>query len=71
MNTHDTVFLFRDVWLVAVLDTVTSILAGFPVFMTMGYIAKQLESSVEDVISSGRCRMCCKNKFCYVVCSLL
>ena len=45
--------IFRDAWVVVVLDTVTSILAGFPVFMTMGYIATQLETSVEDVINSG------------------
>ncbi len=40
--------------MVVVLDTLTSVLAGFPVFMTMGYIAMQLNSSVTDVIDSGQ-----------------
>ncbi len=39
--------------MVVVLDTVTSILAGFPVFMTMGFIAKQLNTTVTHVIHSG------------------
>ena len=46
-------FVYRDALIVVSMDTITSILAGFPVFMTMGYLANQLQSSVDKVLDSG------------------
>ncbi len=47
----------RDALIVVSMDTITSILAGFPVFMTMGYLANQLQSSVDNVLDSGTIRL--------------
>ena len=35
-------------------DTATSVLAGFPVFMTIGYMAQKLHRNIDDIVSLGK-----------------
>ena len=44
---------YRDALLVPVLNSVTSIFAGFPIFCTLGYMAAYLGTDIENVVRSG------------------
>ena len=43
----------RDAMMIAVMDVVTSLIAGFVIFTTFGGMAKQLGVDVADVAKSG------------------
>ena len=42
-----------DVFLVSIANCLTSFIAGFAIFGTLGYLAKILDSNVEEVVESG------------------
>ena len=42
-----------DVFLVCIANCLTSFLAGFAIFGTLGYLANILDSNVEEVVSNG------------------
>jgi len=42
-----------DVFLVSIANCLTSFIAGFAIFGTLGYLAKILDSDVEEVVESG------------------
>lgn len=44
---------FRDAMLIAVMDVVTSLIAGFVIFTTFGGMAKKIGVDVQDVAKSG------------------
>ena len=46
-------FYYRDTLIVSVGNCVTSIIAGFPIFSILGFMAKQLGKDVPDVVASG------------------
>ena len=46
-------FAFRDTLIVTVGNCLTSLLAGFPIFSILGFMATQLGKSVDDVVESG------------------
>ena len=48
------VFLSRDAILFAIVNSLTSILAGFVIFSILGYMAVRQGVSVKDVAESGR-----------------
>jgi SNF family Na+-dependent transporter len=45
--------LLTDVWIIALVNAGTSLLAGIIVFSTMGNIAYELDCSITDVITQG------------------
>ena len=47
-------FLSRDAILFAIVNSLTSILAGFVIFSILGYMAVRQGVSVKDVAESGR-----------------
>jgi hypothetical protein len=54
-KTFEIVNHFRDAILVSLGDFATSVFAGFVIFATIGVMAKEMGTSVADVISSGNC----------------
>lgn len=44
----------RDAMLIAVMDVVTSLIAGFVIFTTFGGMAKNIGVEVQDVAKSGK-----------------
>ena len=49
---------FRDAILFAVVNSFTSLLAGFVIFSILGYMAVRQGVSVADVAESGKCPIC-------------
>ena len=47
---HD---VYRDAAIISITDALTSLLAGFTVFSTMGHLAYQLGQNIEDVVTAG------------------
>lgn len=45
--------VYRDAWIVSIMDTFTSILAGTTIFGILGNLAHRMNANVEDVIKSG------------------
>ncbi|KAH3833324.1 hypothetical protein DPMN_106630 [Dreissena polymorpha] len=45
--------IYRDAILICVIDTLMSVLAGFTVFASLGILAHQLDTTVENVITSS------------------
>lgn len=45
--------VFRDATIISITDTFTSLLAGFTIFSILGYLAKELDVEVEDVLKGG------------------
>ncbi|KAK3084341.1 hypothetical protein FSP39_011857 [Pinctada imbricata] len=45
--------IIKDVLIIAVVDAVTCILAGFAIFSILGYLAENQQKDVEDVIKQG------------------
>jgi len=43
----------RDAIIICVIDTLMSILAGFTVFASLGILAHQLETDIENVVTSS------------------
>ena len=52
-NFHILPLLFRDAILIAVMDLVTSIIAGFVIFTTFGGLAKKTGLKVSEVAKGG------------------
>lgn len=48
------VLVCRDAMLIAVMDVVTSLIAGFVIFTTFGGMAKKIGVEVKDVAKSGK-----------------
>lgn len=48
------VLFCRDAMLIAVMDVVTSLIAGFVIFTTFGGMAKKIGVEVKDVAKSGK-----------------
>ena len=46
-------YCYRDAFFVSIANFLTSILAGFVVFATLGFLAKQLDVPIEEVVNSG------------------
>ncbi len=44
---------FRDTMIVCFGNCLTSVFAGFAIFSILGFLAKELEVDVKDVVSSG------------------
>lgn len=44
---------YRDAILVAIINSLTSILAGFVVFSVLGFMSKQLDKDINHVASKG------------------
>jgi len=44
----------RDTLIVSLGNCFTSILAGFPIFAILGFMAKQIGKEVPDVVTSGK-----------------
>ncbi|CAL4078850.1 unnamed protein product, partial [Meganyctiphanes norvegica] len=47
---HD---IYRDAWIISLADTFTSLLAGLTVFSVLGYLAHELGTDVQDVVTAG------------------
>lgn len=47
-------FVFRDTYLFAIVNSFTSILAGLVIFSILGFMAKRQGVSVADVAESGK-----------------
>ncbi|XP_052795019.1 uncharacterized protein LOC128228029 isoform X2 [Mya arenaria] len=45
--------IYRDAIIICVIDTLMSILAGFTVFASLGILAHQLDTSIENVVTSN------------------
>ncbi|KAL4230155.1 hypothetical protein ACF0H5_010540 [Mactra antiquata] len=45
--------IYRDAVLICIIDTMMSILAGFTVFASMGILAQQLNTTVDNVVNSN------------------
>lgn len=45
--------VYRDATIVSIVDTLTSLLAGFTTFATLGHLADKLGVEVEDVLKGG------------------
>ena len=52
-NFHILPLLFRDAIFIAVMDLVTSIIAGFVIFTTFGALAKETGLKVSEVAKGG------------------
>lgn len=48
------VLVCRDAMLIAIMDVVTSLIAGFVIFTTFGGMAKKIGVEVKDVAKSGK-----------------
>lgn len=44
----------RDTLIVTIGNCVTSVIAGFPIFSILGFMAKQIGKEVPDVVESGK-----------------
>ena len=53
MTARVMVFFCRDSLLIAVMNSVTSILAGFAIFSIVGYMAHETGQNVDSVVSQG------------------
>ena len=51
---HGPFFSPRDSLLIAVMNSVTSILAGFAIFSIVGYMAHETGQDVDSVVSQGK-----------------
>ncbi|CAL8085888.1 unnamed protein product [Orchesella dallaii] len=45
--------IYRDAWIVTLMDTFTSMLAGFTIFAVLGNLAFQMGTSVDKVVEGG------------------
>ena len=48
------ILFFRDAYLICLIDTITSIFAGFVVFTILGVMADETGSDVESVIEDSK-----------------
>lgn len=46
-------YFFRDAFIVSILDTFTSLLAGFTIFGILGNLAHSLDTTIENVVKTG------------------
>ncbi|XP_045603301.1 sodium-dependent nutrient amino acid transporter 1 isoform X2 [Procambarus clarkii] len=45
--------VYRDAWIISLVDTLTSLLAGFTIFSILGNLAYQLDTDVKNVVRGG------------------
>ncbi|CAB4066583.1 Sodium-dependent nutrient amino acid transporter 1 [Lepeophtheirus salmonis] len=45
--------IYRDAWILAVIDTITSFIAGFAIFSVLGNLSYQLGKPIDEVVTSG------------------
>jgi len=43
----------RDAVIISILDTCTAFLAGFVIFATLGFMAAETASTIDDVVTKG------------------
>ena len=48
-------FNFRDSFIIATINSSTSFYGGFAVFSVLGFMAKEQNVSIEEVVKSGKC----------------
>lgn len=51
---YNHIIFVRDAFLICILDSLTSILAGCSVFASVGYLAAELNTTVEDATQSRK-----------------
>jgi len=49
----------RDCLIVGIGNSLTSLLAGIPIFAVLGYMAKELGVPVSEAVHSGLLKLCC------------
>ena len=55
---YDDHVYFRDTLIVTVGNCCTSIFAGFVIFSFLGFMAHKLDTTVEEVVDSGKLAVC-------------
>jgi solute carrier family 6 amino acid transporter-like protein 5/7/9/14 len=45
--------IYRDAMIISIMDTFTSLLAGFTIFATLGNLAFELDVDIADVVKGG------------------
>ena len=63
--------IYRCAYIICLLDTLTSVFAGFVVFAILGVLAKEVNMEVKDVVSSSKLQeavmlRCTANTLCLV-----
>ena len=53
-NQNQMFVFFSDAYIITLMDTLTSVFAGFVVFAILGVMAKEANMEVQDVVSSSK-----------------
>lgn len=54
LQTKASFFVFRDTLIISIVNSGTSILAGFAIFSALGFMADEMGVEVKDVAESGK-----------------